>query len=523
MHISVPLQGARTGKKAVSSVSALRIGIWLAGLALFCFVYFLPRWHDWNQDARLDMTMALVNHGTIAINAYQWNTKDDDFFHGHYYSNKAPGQSLVGVPVYAVYKALLSLPPVRRAVDSIERDSAWKLALQDGGDRFIPPKLDFALLQYVESIVTVAIPAVLLLVLFYWFLGYFSNSLFNRALLTLALGLATMIFPYAQLFYSHIPAAALLFAGFVLVYIATVRSPKLALGLTIAPGVEVPRFASHRLQTTFLIFFAGLALGAAVVFEYPAIIISALICIYALLRLPRRLWPYLVLGTVPGILTVMGYDYTAYHNPFVTGYSEHSLIWKQEAEGIGGFTWPPHWDAIKGMSVSRYRGLFFLSPFLLLAFPGYVLWSRRSGYEWLLFLAAPVAFFFAIAMYWGWFAGEAVGPRYLIPMLPFLTLPIIFVLDRVRSWPGRLAIYALVAISVVNIWVETLGSRAYPHSYTMNPLFTYSLPALARGEVPLNLGTFAGLNGLPSLLPLAALLLIWSVATLVPALVNQRI
>src|SRR5437868_485539 len=90
------------------SISASRTGLWLAGLFLFCFIYFLPRPGDWNQNARLDLTLALVNHHRIAIDGYQWNTGQDSIYsHGHWYMNKAPGQSYVGVPVYAALRAAL--------------------------------------------------------------------------------------------------------------------------------------------------------------------------------------------------------------------------------------------------------------------------------------------------------------------------------------------------------------------------------------------------------------------------------
>lgn len=492
-------------RPGVSTPRHSRTAVWLFGFALLCFVYFLPRWHDWNQDARLDMTMSVVNHGTIAIDAYHWNTGDDDFYKGHYYSNKAPGQSLLGVPVYVVYKGLLELPPVRSLVNAIERNSAWNLALEDGGDRFVPPKLDFAILQYVESVFTVAVPAALFLVLFFWFLGFLSASIVNRAFLSLALGLATIVFPYAQLFYSHVPAMALEFAGFALVYILAARG-RHGRGQWI---VNHPSISA---------LLAGLCLGGAVVFEYPTAIISALIGLYALIRLPRTVWPYLIAGVAPALATVMAYDYAAYHSPFTTGYSGNSVLWKQEGQGIAGFTWPPRWTAITGMSYSPYRGLFFLSPFLLLALPGYGLLAhaswRKGDSAWLVFLAIPVAFFFAIAMYWGWFAGQVVGPRYLIPMLPFLALPIIFLLNCLRSLPARGAVAPLVAVSLFNVWAETLGSRAYPHSGTMNPLFTFSLPALGRGEVPMNLGMFLGPHGPTSLLPLLGLLILWTLASL---------
>jgi hypothetical protein len=137
--------------------------------------------------------------------------------------------------------------------------------------------------------------------------------------------------------------------------------------------------------------------------------------------------------------------------------------------------------------------------------------DRRTA---LLFVAIPVVFFFAISMYWGWNGGTAAGPRYLMEVVPFLCLPVIFVLDRLTGNMARLAVYALLALSAFNVWAETVGGRAFPAGPIKDPLFTYSLPQLAHGHVPLNLGFFLGMSGAASLLPLAFLLTGWSLANL---------
>lgn len=518
--MSIPMRRVQAAE-SVRTLTTVRTGVWIAGFLLICFVYFLPRWHDWNQDARMDMTMSIVNHAAINIDAYASNTRDRDYFDQHYYSNKAPGQSLLGVPVYLAFKGALAIPPIRTLANDIQKNSAWSEALHDATDytavghsRFVAPKLDFAMLQYLEAAFTAAVPSVLFLLFFFWFLGYFSSSLLNRAVLTLALGLATMIFPYSQLFYSHVPAMALDFVGFALIYILGQGSSKPRHGTVWL--IEHPR-------STALI--AGFALGLSVVFEYPAALLVLMVGIYALTQLPGRLIPFLILGTLPPAAVVMGYNFAAYHNPFTTGYGCNDKYWPGECKGIGGFTLPPAGSAIRGMSVSVDRGLFFLSPFLVLAFPGYVLWfirSRRDMGTLFACLAIPVVFFVAIACYWGWNGGQVVGPRYLMELVPFLALPIIFVLDRMHGIAARLPIYALILASLVNVWIETVGGRAFPTGPTRDPLRYYSFPNLTRGQVPLNLGTFLGLNGKSSLVPLAVVLLAWSTAMLLPYLPNIR-
>ena len=255
-------------------------------------------------------------------------------------------------------------------------------------------------------------------------------------------------------------------------------------------------------------------------FEYPSALILIIVAFYALYRLPSRLFPFLVLGAIPPLAVVMGYNFAAYHNPFTTGYGCNDTYWKGECTGIGGFSLPPQGIAAYDLSLSPYRGLFFLSPFLLLAFPGYALWfvnRRREVVDNLVCLAIPVTVFVAICCYWGYNGGTAVGPRYLTQLVPFLTLPIIFVPDRMRSTASRLPLYALMLASFVNVWVETIGGHSYPSGSIKQPLFAYSFPNLLKGQVPLDIGFFFGIRGLASVFVLAALAMVWTFIVSVPA------
>ncbi len=315
--------------------------------------------------------------------------------------------------------------------------------------------------------------------LFFWFLGFFSDSLVHRAALTLALGFGTVFFRYADVVYSHVPAAAALFAAFVLIWMQD-RDDVISHGRS-------AWFVRHSRASVTL---AGIFMGVSVVLEYPSALAAMFIGLYALGRLPRRLWPNLILGAVPGPLFIAGYNLAIFGNPLVTGYANSTSAFPgvhRTHSGLAGayqhvfVLLRPR--ALLGMSFSPYRGLFFLSPFLLLAFPGYWLWARRGGREWLLFLAIPVALFLAISSFAGWDGGMAVGPRYLISMLPFLTFPVIFVLNRARAWATRFIIYGLIALSCAAVWIESIGGNGYPQVYLLDPLLSSSLPALAQGHL----------------------------------------
>jgi hypothetical protein len=482
------------------SIRPVRAGLWLAGVFLFCFFYFLPRQGDWNQNSRLDLTLAIVNHHAISIDAYHWNTGVDSvYFRGHYYMNKAPAQSFLGVPIYATLRALLG----------------W------GNSSSLPAHIGLArwwhglysyyfLLQCLETMYTVAIPAVMFLMLFFWFLRYFLTSTLDRAVLTLALGLGTSVFAYSQVFYPHVPTAALHFAAFVILF---VMSHPIETGRSRARW-----FCFHPAQSMVL---CGFLLGLAVLYDHTAAIIAVPVGLYALLRAPVRYLIFLAAGALPCLLAAGLYDLAAYHNATVTGYNVYG-------SGIAGSdsSWPPAGYGLFGLTFSPYRGLFFLSPFLLLAVPGCVVWAKRGGVEWLLCALVSATFTIAISTVSFWHGGVAVGPRYLIPAVPFLALPVAFVLAAARSGRMRLLTYALIALSVTLTWVETLGGRGYPPVDVPNPLVSYSIPALEHARLPLSLGTvlvepFAGLNSLWSLVPLAAVLVAWSVYCFRPSLLPR--
>ncbi len=205
---------------------------------------------------------------------------------------------------------------------------------------------------------------------------------------------------------------------------------------------------------------------------------------------------------MPGILITGAYNQIAFGNPLVTGYAPTTSIFPgmhRHGSGLAAsyshIVPLPKLQALWGMSLSPYRGMFFLSPFLLLAFPGFWLWARRGGREWILFLGIVILHFIAISAFPGWHGGWAVGPRYLIAMLPFIAFPIIFILDFAADWLTRLVVYGLLGLSFFAVWVETLGGPAYPPNSFFDPLFSYSLPALShwylRASV-VTLGMFLG-------------------------------
>lgn len=133
---------------------------------------------------------------------------------------------------------------------------------------------------------------------------------------------------------------------------------------------------------------------------------------------------------------------------------------------------------------------------------------RGLRLESLVCLGTSAIFILAISAYWGWNGGQVDGPRYLVPVIPFLAFPVVFYLDAFARNLAAVAVFiGLFAWSLFATWAAFLGGELFPHSWMRYPLVNYSLPALGRNEIAPNFGMFFGLTGWHSLLPLVGAIL----------------
>ncbi|MFZ5917174.1 MAG: hypothetical protein ACOYZ7_09595 [Chloroflexota bacterium] len=460
---------------------------WIAAglflLLLLCYTYTLPRWADPNQNSRLDMIVAVVDDGTFQIDKYVDNTVDYARIDGHYYSDKAPGAAFLGIPVYAALKQVLDLPLMDGLMDRLAGNEALKATLRQEGSGLLETKVRLAIAQVALTFVAAALPSALLGVWMYRLLARFSARPWPRIVTVLGYGLLTPAFAYAGSFYGHQLSAALLFGAFYLV------------------------FTGQKPLSTGRLLIAGLLLGYSVITEYPAVLVVGILFAYTLYRLEdKRRIGWLMLGGALIAAGWMAYNTAVFGAPLELGYS-HSELWTEQHEtGFMSLTLP-HWPAVWGITFGRFRGLFVLSPLLLLAAPGFVLWWRsgQGRAEWWVALGSAAALFLFNASSIMWWGGFAIGPRYLLPGLPFLALGLLFVFRRWgdRAWFKGLAA-ALALWSLIATWGLTLAEQAFPPDTIRHPLLEYAWPNWQSGNIARNLGMFLGLPGVASLLPLAA-------------------
>ncbi len=456
--------------------------------ALFVLVFgvyaYFYQGGGWNQSSRFDLVRALVEQGTACIDDYEFNTGDKARRNGHTYSDKAPGVSWLSVPVYA---------------------AAYPFA---GGQR--PKARLVTRAAYVATLLTVSLPSALTAVTLAGLgavLGWPRRLGFGLAV---AWALGTLAFPYATLLYGHQLAAALLFGAFVWIFRCRLE------------GCRPWRLAA-----------AGLFLGYAVAVEYPAAIGVALLVGYAFLVI--RPWPrlgWLLGGMAPPLAALAAYHTVVFGGPLHLPYN----FAMDAPRRLGAFVGISELrlEILWGILFSDSRGLFFWSPWLLLAIPGIVKLVRGRALRPEGVLVAGMLALFAVfnmslsTTDTDWLAGWGIGARHLVVTLPFLTIAVGAFFPRAARPPSRgllwqgiaLAAGVLVAFSTAVMLMATAVRPEVPVMYR-RPIPDFVVPAfldgdLAQNTMPIhtsrvkerreawNVGMLLGLSGVPSLLPLFA-------------------
>ncbi len=471
-----------------------------------CYGYFMPKWADWGANSRANLVYAFGDQGVLHIDDYHENTGDKACFagrdytggdpcaDGHYYSDKSLGPSLVALPFYMMFRGIAALPPIARFIESGRGIGNFGDTLNPEGEGIRPEAVYQGMALTFMTFFAMAVPSAFLGTIVFLFAARFTSRDLYAFILALAYGLATIAFPYSNVLYQHQMAAFGMFVGFFLLWRVIYENASLR-----------------------WLWLVGVLFSVAVITEYPVILALAVIFLWAFIKMSNRWQLYrVVLGAVPLGLVFMGYNYLTFESVIPTGYN-YSINWQAEHQtGFLSLT-APTLDRLYGLTFSPFRGIFLLSPFLLLAVPGLLMmWQRRDEQRGtVITLLLVIGSFFlyngASVMWWG---GFTVGPRYLIPMLPFMALPIAFALNWLleRAWGGLLA-GILIAASLFSVWSLTIAGQGWPHveiapqsfaeMNTSFPLVDHAQPLLAQGDVARNYGgVLLGLSGLAGLIPL---------------------
>ena len=437
----------------------------------FCYGYFFQG-GGWNQNSHFDTIRAIVERGTVEITHFAANTGDFGVVSGRVYSNKPPGLPFAGAPVYFLAYHLertLGLDPTAVAVVTFN--------------------------AHLLTFWTSALPGVLLLVFLYQhFRGRGSTPREGAGLIT-AFGLGSLAFPYSGVMINHLLNACLLFGAWCL------------LGRT-------------RL-TTWSSLIAGLLTGAAVLTESLAAPAAVLFLFYAALTHKKTVAAFLA-GLALPLAVLATHNYLSFGSPLANNNSIQSATFNTPGALWGMLAWP---DPIRflWLTLHPFRGLFFTCPVLLVSLLSLPWPPRRwaAGLKSGIPLAIVAYHFLFNMSFNGWTGGWGVGPRYLIPALPFLFS---FALPAARRLPmayGGLATssaVAMLSVTAVQVMVPAPNGGHPPlvspvhwslrellagHVSTSTQGILHYLPVNADEWASYNLGELVGLDGLASLVPIA--------------------
>lgn len=423
--------------------------VWVvAGLLVLAYLLPVPYFdalNNPNENVRVYMTRAMVDFGTMAIDPViaEWGyVNDKATIDGRMYPGKAPGTSYLGIPGYWIYSTFCAFTdrPVTR------EGAVWACRLSGS-----------------------LLPCLVFLFAFAAHMRTLSRNAFVQATGIVLLGVGSTFYPYAMLFASHSAIAAALYGSYILM-LRHRRDP----------------------DAWWIPVLSGFLLGAAVCMEYPAAVGGIILAIWGTLTCRNHLRFILghLAGATPPMLALIAY-HMVFGGPLETAYAhlENPEFAESVSEGFFGLARIQP-SALWGSFFAPSNGLFWFMPWSIVAVlalvPGF--FDRKLRESALLTTFILVAYTIFISMVDNWRGGWTAGPRYIMPVIPFLVMWTIRVLDRAYHatgswWWMRLPTYALTLPAVFACSLSALYFPHYPEEIE-NPVYEISVWFLTHGYLP---------------------------------------
>jgi hypothetical protein len=379
--------------------------------------------------ARIALTAAFVDHRSVDLGPYR-DELGVDFatYKGHLRSDKAPGQPLFAIPAYALARLV-------------------------GAESASQPRVHRNLELWFLTFWSATLPLAFLIALLYVECCRFAR---RGAALAVALLMVfgTMLLPFGSVLFAHDLAALCGFGAWLL----------------LNRGPVGPRKAAA----------AGLLAGAAVLMEYELGIVVVALAAYLFVRDRPRIGAFLAGGVAPG-LVLAWYQWRAFGAPWRTPAAFYHLR--------SGYKLPSAHDL--WWMFGGGRGLWVGAPIAIVGI-GAALWLAAAVRgavrdDAIVALAIIVPYIVLCA---GWSGTPLLvdpGPRYLIPALPFLAVPLVVLWERLRVVAIPAALLG-AAVAAGATWMLLVVRRTYNildvyRYYLSHRMFNPTLWSMAFGRV----------------------------------------
>ena len=343
-----------------------------------------------------DVTRQLVEHRSIALSADLVGNEAYRAADGQYYSPFGILQALWNIPFYLAGRTAHALLPAYGM--SLEMVTKATVALGNG------------------------CTAAMAVWLVWWVAASTVSSARGALAAALVAGFGTSLWPYSK-FGFNVPLSAVMIAA-----------------------IAYYSLEGARTGRTSAVWLAGMMCGLALLTRHefalaalPSIMLLGWFRRDALAK--TILW--WSLGAAPGACLWSGYNLIRYGSPIETGYLRDQTL------GIGGSIV----DGLWGQLASPGASVFVYSPVLVVAVVA--VWVIRKHDPRLAWLVGGTSVLFALfyAQLESWAGGRSYGPRYLVPFMPVLCVPLAVWMSTCR----RTIRLACLTLSVISCVVQVPG------------------------------------------------------------------
>jgi hypothetical protein len=363
-------------------------------LTFFIIYFIFVHWIGWNENSRFNLVSSIVDEKKFEIDSYYNNTGDRAYYNRHYYSDKEPGVSLISVSIYYILKAI-----------------------------HVNSNLNQIILL---TVFTSTLFGALSVVLIYKISKFFTKNSGISLLTSFTFGLGTLIFPYAIIYQDLAISTFFVLFAFYLIF----------------------KLKQEKNDHINSIILGGLLSSFAISITLLTSVIWFLLLLYTF-SINKRMIAYFILSSFLSLLPLLIYNYVIFETPFTLPrlYLDQE-IWSH-IEGVKGIK-SPNVFVMARILFFPERGLLFYYPIFVFSFLGVFSLFKKFKIEALLISALLIAFIVINSSWWAWWGGVSFGPRHLVPITPFLTLPLIFIISKYKhSRIITIPFYLALSISVL--------------------------------------------------------------------------